>query len=395
MDRVLNQYLARHAEPRAAETAQRWIERQRRWQGALVVPCYDETWQDLARLAAQAAASDALLIAVINAPDNAQTETLARTRQLLDQTLTADLPNVLPVDCVSSGRLLPKRQGVGLARKIGTDIACFLWHAERFTQPWIYQTDADAVLPGNYFTTDLDLLAGSAGAVTCAHRHVSEDPLLAYAARLYEWHMAFYRLQLERLGSPYAYPTLGSTLIVHPAAYARVRGFPKRNAAEDFYLLNKIAKVSGVAYAPSLSIELAARRSTRVPFGTGPALDKILTLLEDDPSGAAFTSYEPRAFALLGETLSFLERFAETPHAAEPPAAAPILATLNFNRIADRLHSQHQQIAQRRKALHDWFDARRTLRFVHETRRYWPDAPLLASLRKLPGRQQLTMGFSG
>ncbi len=394
MDRVLDQYLSRHAEPLTAETGRRWqAGHDKRWRGALVVPCYDETWQDLARLAARAAAGNALLIAVVNAPEAAPTGALDRTRRLLSQALAADLPDLLTVDCVSAGRQLPTRQGVGLARKIGTDIASWLWRAGQFTQPWIYQTDADASLPDDYFSADLDALARGAGAITCAHRHVSRDPATARAAQLYEWHMAFYRMHLERCGSPYAYPSLGSALIVHPAAYARVRGFPKRNAAEDFYLLNKIAKVSGVTYAPTLTVELQARRSARVPFGTGPALDRIMALLETDPEGEAYHSYAPRAFELLSQTHRFLARYAETPEAAAPPAAATILSTLNFPRIADRLHSQHRTVGQRRKALHDWFDARRTLRFVHETRRYWPDAPLLASLRKLPRAEQLALGF--
>ena len=43
--------------------------------------------------------------------------------------------------------------------------------------------------------------------------------------------------------SPYAFHTIGSTMAVSANHYAKVRGFPKREAGEDFYLLNKLAKV--------------------------------------------------------------------------------------------------------------------------------------------------------
>ena len=63
-----------------------------------------------------------------------------------------------------------------------------------------------------------------------------------------------------------------------PHAYAAVRGFPKRSAAEDFYLLNKIRKVGLVHSLNAQPIQLTMRASKRVPFGTGPAVEKIMTM---------------------------------------------------------------------------------------------------------------------
>ncbi|GIR63469.1 MAG: hypothetical protein CM15mP68_1350 [Pseudomonadota bacterium] len=62
-------------------------------------------------------------------------------------------------------------------------------------------------------------------------------------------------------GSAYAYPTLGSTISVHAQSYARVRGYPKRNAGEDFYLLNKLNKLHPVQVLQQPVIEVQARLS--------------------------------------------------------------------------------------------------------------------------------------
>ena len=91
--------------------------------------------------------------------------------------------------------------------------------------------------------------------------------------------MQFYVQALAVNGSAYAYPTLGSTISVHAQSYARVRGYPKRNAGEDFYLLNKLNKLHPVQVLQQPVIEVQARLSSRVTFGTGPALQKIVGFL--------------------------------------------------------------------------------------------------------------------
>ena len=53
--------------------------------------------------------------------------------------------------------------------------------------------------------------------------------------------------------------TIGSTMAVRASYYAKVRGFPKREAGEDFYLLNKLAKV-GTVLELEASPELPANR---------------------------------------------------------------------------------------------------------------------------------------
>ncbi len=89
-----------------------------------------------------------LLILVINAPQNAAPEALQRTQDLYNQITAAGYAYVIVVDRVSAPWRLNPKQGVGLARKIGTDLALALIEQGRIHSPWILQTDADVYTIG-------------------------------------------------------------------------------------------------------------------------------------------------------------------------------------------------------------------------------------------------------
>ena len=382
-DATISHYLANYAEPQTSTYASQ-VNRQ--YARALVIPMYDEASDcvtDVLRHHTTRTIADTLVIAVVNAPDDAAPAPLARTRALLRKLATLNPQNLLVVDCVSPGLVLATKSGVGLARKIGSDIALQLYAQGSIRSPWIYQTDADAVLPVSYFETHLK----GAGAVVFAHAHTSPDPQMACAARLYDLHMDHYLQGIKDAGSKYAYPTLGSTIVVHAKAYASVRGYPKRNAAEDFYLLNKVAKVAGVVYAADIQVTLQARASSRVPFGTGPALTEICAGLQVDPSGSFYLSYHPASFTLLADVLRYLDGFAEdlgapTKQRAQTEKLVAILATLRFDKVRHTITTKYSSTTRRREILQQWFDAGKTLRFIHEARRFYADQSLLHSLQK-------------
>src|SRR5690606_17786041 len=96
-----------------------------------------------------------------------------------------------------------------------------------------------------------------------------------HALVLYEISLRSYEYGLAYAGSPYAFQTLGSTLALNPAAYAKVRGFPKRLAGEDFYILNKLIKIGPIYLRNDRCLQIKDRPSQRVPFGTGTSVFKI------------------------------------------------------------------------------------------------------------------------
>lgn len=380
----LDQYLRRHTEPEAALAA----EVPDPFASALVIPAFRERPEFVARLFANLAeAPPFLLVLVVNQPDH-----------LGDDADTAALwaalgggerawhyrregeHGLLLVDRFRAGRRIPRRQGVGLARKIGADIALALIAAGRVARPWIWSSDADTRLPPGYFAA-LDaapiLRAGldpDAPAAACLYpfRHRIEGNDLGIATALYEAGIRHYAAGLHWAGSPYAFTTLGSTLAVAASAYARVRGFPRRNGGEDFYLLDKVAKLGAIHELPGPELEIAARVSDRVPFGTGPAVARILAA--GDPEHQALFR-NPAAFAELRRWLGLFPELAG--RALEDADLAPeTRSALDELGVADALaHARsHGATADGfARHLHTWFDGLRTLRLLNALRARWPD----------------------
>ena len=349
-------YLARYAEPEA----RRMRSPARSYRYVLSVPTFDESADFLQRVLPGGVA-DLLVIVVANVPDQVSREdaAVARTRQLLDLAGGFDRARnveVMIVDRVNTP--IPRRAGVGLARKIGADIA-LRWIVERRIEtPVIFSTDADASLPPGYF----EAARGEAAGWVYPFVHTSGDADLARRGLMYELSLRYYVNRLEYAGSPYAFHTVGSCLAIDATSYAKVRGFPRRNAAEDFYLLNKLAKVGWIRRLRDPVIEIEARASTRVPFGTGPALARI----PRDP--AAMVGYA-------GATFEALRAF----YAAVAAGTAP------GQPVPGLLDAIGYQPKRGQRATHTWFDAFRTLKFVHAARDKFPDTPLLHTLETLYG----------
>ena len=282
VSRAQKQYLDRYAEPEAGDLGAL----RRRFGHVLTVPAYGEGRELRKALASIPAGplGDVLTVLVVNGRVDSPRSMRDANLAMLDELRAAGGRGVpvaqnavvhehprgalLLVDRATPGRELPPRHGVGLARKIAADIALALWSEGRVASPWIHCTDADVALPTDYFEAAAS--NASDAALVYPFRHVDATR----EALEYEVSLRYYVAGLRFAGSPYAFHTIGSTLAVHATAYARVRGFPKRLAAEDFYLLNKLAKVGTIRSLDGEPIRLSARTSNRTPFGTGRALER-------------------------------------------------------------------------------------------------------------------------
>ena len=194
----------------------------------------------------------------------------------------------------------------------------------------------------------------------------------ADAVQLYEISLRYYRLGLAWAGSAYAHHTVGSTICVHAAAYGAVGGVPNRQAAEDFYLLNKLRKLGPITALSGAPLALAGRPSTRVPFGTGPAIRSIMD------SQDTFALYDPNAFVALRCFLIALEAYAKADEDAfasalrHPcrPDLSPLLqhaGHAHLKRFRRALKSA-TTATQRLRRLTEAFDGLRTLKFIHAVR---------------------------
>jgi hypothetical protein len=373
-DRGTQKYLARYAEPEArlAEAA-RGV-----WARALCVPaCGEEaTLLDGFRDAARHAPGRTLLILVVNAPVDAPESRHTQNRRLLDALGGAGLHpdgsfDVWVVDRASEQRRLPAKLGVGLARRIACDLALALHAHDRLTDLFCYCTDADVTLPRDYFQRAV-LAPSGVSAIVFPFWHVSSgEPELDRATALYEVSLRYYVLGLAHARSPYALHTLGSTLAVAFEAYAAVRGFPRREAGEDFHLLAKLLKVAPVLRAAGGSdpIRIVARRSSRVPFGTGAGVARLT-------AGTPLRLYHPEIFDILRELLDALDAFAGDRDLRRlfervRRSSSVVDATLRqwgAERVLGELARQAPSAAQLERRAHEWLDALRTLKLVHALR---------------------------
>jgi hypothetical protein len=396
---AVEKYLARHAEPEAAAAA--GLEGV--FGHALEIPAYgegDALFETLASVPA-GPGGDVLIVLVLNARADSPAavhEANARVRARLDATapsrkaaLSGDpaisvrlLPRgtLVVIDRALPGRYLPEGQGVGLARKIGCDFILRLRSSDRLRSPWIHCTDADVRLPGDYFEQlSGDRTGPSAAAALYFFEHdVEPDEGLARAARLYEISLRYYVLGLAWAGSPYAYQSMGSCLAVRDASYAAVRGFPRRNALEDFYVLNKLAKVGTIVRLGGAPLRLKGRVSDRVPISTGRALGEMVAA----GPGARRRSllYHPAVFAHLAAWLRVLlaltrsggkleEAFGMIPR-DNPFFRADLLEEAlrklgAFEAVREALAVGDDPVTLGRR-LHAWFDAFRTLKLIHALR---------------------------
>jgi hypothetical protein len=385
-------YLAHYAEPEALLLAS--FPEQGNYQHVLVIPAFEESAQFIDRfIASTLVEQQCLLIVVINQPDNDFGRQHQQAQSDLAQSITErgeliwQQGNLSLIDLCHSSRHkkvnasilvvnrysqpIPADQGVGLARKIGADLAIKLFTQGHINASWVHSTDADAYLPDNYFTAHAvnNVALKHAVATCCNFYHHSEHQAIHQANLRYENALRYYVAGLHYAQSPYAYFTIGSILSFDMLAYCQARGFPKRNAGEDFYLLNKLAKLGEVAYLAEVTIKLEARPSQRVPFGTGPAVQNIMQLVEQ---GQDYQYYNPAVFVHLKACLQAFEclwQYRQQPElwlAFLPEKSQQALNNIGLlNFVAKQ---QENKQAQFNKQLTVWFDSFKTLKFIHALR---------------------------
>ena len=409
----MEKYLKLYAD---AETAALGgLPEQAAWQNVMVVPACNET-AGLLR-PPPPCGGRSLMILVINEPENASQEVSPGNQALAEAvhkrftpfwrsakdpglSLWRDEPgdrDLLLVDRFSQGRKIPAGGGVGQARKIGADLALSLIHRQRINTTWIHCTDADVRLPKTYFLRSNALGSSTSkySALIYPFRH-SDNPEnpggreVVMATQLYELSLRYYVAGMRFARSPYAFHTIGSTMAVSAPHYAKVRGFPKREAGEDFYLLNKLAKLGPVLELDTgeenLVIEIESRRSDRVPFGTGAAVNKITGFVDQVDE---FRFYDPAVFSLLKIWLqglpaiwhagsaelgiSVFQEQASDNRDQELHSLLAGLKTMKTERALEHAFRQSKNLDQFTRQVHTWFDAFRTLKLIHFLRDgYWP-----------------------
>ncbi len=277
---------------------------------------------------------------------------------------------------------LPKRHaGVGLARKILMDEACFRFARAGREDGIIACFDADArVEPGylqalqRHFSEHPEQDACS---IRFAHPLEGADwpPEVYEAIAQYELHLRVFLAWQRWAGFPFAYHTVGSSMAVRASAYQREGGMNRRQAGEDFYFLQKFIELGKTGELEETCVIPSPRPSFRVPFGTGRAVGKMLE------GEGSWPSYAPQSFRILRPFYQSVgEMYGQQPEevlAAQHPLLRDFLEQSGFVGAFRQIKGNVSTQAAFRKRFFRWFSAFRQMKFLHHAREYGcPDMPV-------------------
>ena len=300
------------------------------------------------------------------------------------------------IDAASPGHTLGPKEGVGLARKIGLDAGLQLLHEQGQDQAPLICLDADTRVTPDYLENIHRFFAGAhrwAAVLDYAHPVAGEDDE-TQAILAYEFFLRYQELALHYAGSPYHYPAIGSTMLCTGAAYAAAGGMNRRQAGEDFYFLQQLAKTGHVERIWDTTVYPASRPSHRVPFGTG----RKVGAYENDPDDA-FLIYHPATYDVIRKWLAMAQEHLDEDGASLVSAASEIdgalgifLGEQNFAAAWDRIQRQSTTAARRQRNFHEWFDAFRTLKLTHHLRdRGYPRQNLFEAFGAITAHHELEL----
>lgn len=403
----LVKYLTRYAEPEAALL----VPHGKRYDFAVVVPACGESvefmtgWQAFVRGLPPSAR--VLFVLVVNSDSSTRAEYLAANDALLDHfrsgrhqsvqgacpTLLAEREShdVLVFDRHSSPYRLPPKTGVGLARKLGGDVVCGWFAQGALTSAWWLSTDADVVLPAALWQC-WQMLPRQPGVGCLPFEHVAGgEHGVDLATLAVEVKLRYHVLGLRYAGSAYAWPALGSCLALHIELYASVRGFPKRMAGEDFYMLEKASKLGPVFQLEGAPIRIVARRSVRTPFGTGQGVSELLTAGEPE---LAFRLRSPACYRWLKELLQQTSQSVEQGDASflqnwlsdlkEMPDLVNAITSTGLVEAVSRTCATAQAARVRQARVAEWFDGLKQVQFLKALEHCLAPLPYRDALARAP-----------
>ena len=329
------------------------------------------------------------VIVMVNAAEDASEEVRKRNQQTIEQVNEfQEKDDRLRFFLLSSDNLPNKHAGVGLARKIGMDEAVHRFHLIG-KEGLIVCFDADSQCDTNYLMAiehHFKINAKSPGCSVYFEHPVSGD---AFDNRIYngivqyELHLRYYNQCLRFCELPYAFHTIGSSMVVRSDAYRKQGGMNRRKAGEDFYFLHKIIALGNFTELNDTRVIPSPRSSDRVPFGTGRAIQSWLEKEKDELGTYSFESFE-----LIRRFVSELEKMhIDQNYAFDHPVFNAFLNANYFSEALEEIKANTTDFASFRKRFFVWFDAFRVLKLVHFLRdEAFPNQPVMAESVKLLGQ---------
>ena len=359
----------------------------------VVIPCFNEpalniTLTDI--LEKSTTEEKLLVVVVINSSVLTSESIVEKNRQTYLRTqefaFVNSTPSVKIVPIIVEG-LPRKHAGVGLARKIGMDLAIDYFLRIDNPEGIIISLDADCTISGNYFPNIINTFKTdkkiSVVILNFDHRVEEGDLLLERAIRQYESYIRYFENALKCTGFPYYYHTIGSAFAVSADAYVQVGGMGRQQGGEDFYFLQKVFQMGSVKELPDVFVYPLARYSDRIPFGTGPALRKII----EDPENE-MTVYSVDSFIVLKTLFDMKdtffrqsEEFIQSNIGQMHPSIKDFLIETHFVEDINDCNSNSATLVTFQKRFFHHFNAFKVIKFLNYVHpKYFELQPLSSSL---------------
>lgn len=241
----------------------------------IVIPCYDEDFLLLTLMSLKKCElpdCDTEVIVVINHAVTEKKAVIDRNNATYDQALIWAKNNSktrLKFHLIYEDKLSKKHAGVGLARKIGMDEACFRLEKIKNKKGIIVGFDADSRCQRNYLVAIENHFRAhpKTPAASIHFEHpvmgIDHENSVYDAIVLYELHLRYYVHAQIFTGFPLAVQTIGSSMAVRSDAYQKQGGMNKRKAGEDFYFLHKFTPLGGYSEIKTTTVIPSPRISHR------------------------------------------------------------------------------------------------------------------------------------
>ena len=259
-----------------------------------------------------------------------------------------------------------KKSGVGWARKILFD------HILQIAGPEdiLISLDADTLFDKHYFQSLGDNFArkDSLPVISVPYYHkLTEDDRANRAILRYEIYLRNWLLNLYHINSPYAFTAIGSAIAMKVWALQKIGGITPMKSGEDFYLLQKLRKMIPVNNWNRESVYPAARFSSRVFFGTGPAMIK-----GDAGDWESYPIYHHSHFDEVAKVYGMLEVLYK--YDVDTPFTLFLQQQFNDKNLWQPLRNNFKEFFRFERAFHEKADGLRLLQFVKQEEKNRPFA---------------------
>jgi len=312
------------------------------------------------------------VILVINASVLASSDVKAKNIEsftTLNTLAKASKHPQIAIHIIQENDMPPKKAGVGMARKIGMDVAY-----QRFLQMGkedglIVNLDADCTVSQNYIEALVEWdrrHPNLEGASIYFEHPLGNDERINHSIISYELHLRYF-IEVQRyVGLPYAFHTVGSSMLVRSKVYGLVGGMNTRKAGEDFYFLHKIISRGRFNDLNSIAVYPSPRVSDRVPFGTGKAV------MDHMASNRYDTTYGFEIFRMLKSDLKSIIQHLEEGNPqlfdlndwSDTPFKI-FLESNDFERKWQEIYQNSKSFHSRLLRFFQWFDAFMLMKYCH------------------------------